>query len=57
MNDTPDILTPAEAAQYLRLSRLTVRKMAASGTLPAKRVGKSWRFLRLALCAWMEGKQ
>jgi len=53
---TPDILTPAEAAQYLRLSRRTVRQMAARGTIPAKRIGKSWRFLRWALTEWMEGE-
>lgn len=43
--DLPDILTPRELGDYLRVSEATIRNMAAAGDIPdAFRVGKQWRF-------------
>lgn len=69
MNDTPDaetdmnangsaslqseILTVEEVAQFLRVPKSTVYKLARLGQLPASKIGKHWRFLRGEIHAWM----
>ena len=40
----PEIMTPKEVAQYLKMSVLTVYKHAKQGTIPGFRIGNSWRF-------------
>ena len=49
-----EILNAREAAQYLGLSPVTVRKYAREGLLPANRIGKSWRFVKDDLLAWLK---
>ncbi len=39
-----DILTAAEVADLLRVSRDTVYTLASRGELPGREVGRSWRF-------------
>lgn len=41
---TDGLLTPAEAAERLRLHPKTVVRMARDGRLPAVKVGVGWRF-------------
>jgi excisionase family DNA binding protein len=48
-----EVLTVVEAAELLSLSPYTVREMARRGEIPAKKVGKEWRFLRQALLDWI----
>jgi excisionase family DNA binding protein len=48
-----EVLTIKEVAQYLRLSEAKVYEMARNGTIPAFRIGKSWRFQRDSLMAWI----
>ena len=50
----PDILTVEEAAEYLRVSPSTVRRMARTGLLPGVRIGRQWRFSRRQLLEWVE---
>lgn len=38
-----ELLTPAEAADRLRVSRSSIYRLVAAGTLPAVRVGASIR--------------
>lgn len=52
----PDVLTIEEAARYLRLSRAKVYGLAASGELPAFRVGRSVRIRRERLEAWLDAR-
>jgi excisionase family DNA binding protein len=42
-NTLPPLLTIPEVAGYLRLSIKTVRRLIASGALPAHRVGRMLR--------------
>jgi len=44
-----EVLTVAEAADLLKLSRYTVRELARSGELPGRKVGRGWRFVRGAI--------
>jgi excisionase family DNA binding protein len=40
----PAYLKVAEVAEMLRITRQTVRNLAARGELPGIKAGKSWRF-------------
>lgn len=40
----PDVLTVKEAAHYLRVSEMTVLRLAAQGTIPGVKIGRQWRF-------------
>jgi excisionase family DNA binding protein len=44
LNSDTSILTADEVAEYLKLSKITVYKLAKDGSLPGFRVGGSWRF-------------
>jgi excisionase family DNA binding protein len=46
LNDDSSILTADEIADYLKLSKITVYKLAKQGAIPGFRVGGSWRFNR-----------
>jgi excisionase family DNA binding protein len=48
-----DVLTPAEAAAFLRVPEAAVRAEAAAGRMPARRIGDDWRFSRDGLAAWL----
>lgn len=51
MPDTPDmtLLTVAEVADTMRVSRMTVYRMVHSGELPAIRFGRSYRIPAVAV--------
>ena len=52
------VLTIDEVADWLGLHRNSVHRAARSGRLPARRVGKEWRFLREAVAArWTPGRR
>jgi excisionase family DNA binding protein len=52
MAEEPEILTPQEAAEFLRVPLLTVQRQAKAGRLPGRRVGREWRFSRSVLLEW-----
>ncbi len=43
------LLTCDEVAEILRVSSETVRQLAASGELPGRKIGRAWRFPRIAI--------
>lgn len=47
------ILTVRDVATYLRLSQAKVYRLAREGGVPAFRLGRSWRFRRDQIDAWM----
>lgn len=49
----PEVMTSAEVAAVMRLTRQTVCKAAARGELKGFRVGRSWRFFRHDVAAAM----
>jgi excisionase family DNA binding protein len=51
-----EVLTTAEAAELLQVDEQALRKMAASGELPGRRIGRDWRFSRRALLEWLAGE-
>ena len=46
---TKEVLTAEEAAELLEVSVWTVRDMAHRRELPARKIGRAWRFSRQAL--------
>ena len=51
--DTDKWLTLDELAEYLKLSRTKLYRMAQEGEIPASKIGAQWRFDRKAIDAWM----
>lgn len=49
------VLTLDEVAAYLRVPPEAVRELADEGAIPGRRVGKDWRFLKLAIDEWLLG--
>ena len=48
-----DVLTLAEAAEYLRLPESEVTLLVHTQGLPGRAVGEDWRFLKTALQDWL----
>lgn len=48
-----EVLTVKEAAELLEVSVWTVSSAAHKGELPARKVGRAWRFSRKALIDWL----
>jgi excisionase family DNA binding protein len=49
----PEVLTPEEAATYLRLPQDTLLREAEHGQIPGRQVADTWRFLKAALDDWL----
>jgi excisionase family DNA binding protein len=47
------LLTVREVAEYLRVSRAKVYRLAREGSLPVLRIGKAWRFRKDLLDEWL----
>ena len=52
---TDEVLTIEEAAEFLKMTPKTIRKMLKEGTIPGSRVGKQWRTTRRALLDRIDG--
>ncbi len=48
-----DILNLEEAAELLGVSIKTFNKVLHAENLPARKIGREWRFSRAALIAWV----
>jgi excisionase family DNA binding protein len=51
-----DILTIDEVASYLKASKRTVYRLAASSQIPAFKLGGTWRFRRIELEQWIASR-
>ena len=54
MIEKPEIMTAQEVAEFLRVSERTVYDWAASGTIPAGKLGTTWRFKRSEVEKWVD---
>ena len=54
-NEEHAVLTLEEAAELLRLDVKQMRKLAANGEVPGRKVGNEWRFSRAGLLNWLSG--
>ena len=53
MTTTPQVLTTEEAAEFLRTTPETVRKLVANGTLPRIKHGQSYVFHQQVLIDYL----
>ncbi|MEA2079489.1 MAG: helix-turn-helix domain-containing protein [Pseudomonadota bacterium] len=51
------ILTVNEAAELLKVQPATIRRLAREEKIPAKKVGKSWRFIKQSLLTWLQSPE
>jgi len=51
------VLTPAEVAELLKLSKNTVYERLKDGSIPAIKIKGSWRIPSRRLMAWLEGTE
>lgn len=49
----PDILTIKQVAQYLQVNERTIYRLAAAASIPAFKVGGSWRFRKADIERWI----
>ena len=49
-----DILTLDEVAVYLKAGKRTIYRLAASGEIPAFKLGGTWRFSRSDIESWIK---
>ena len=49
----PEVMTAAQAAEFLQIEEEDLIELAAAGKLPGRRLGGGWRFSRAALVAWL----
>jgi excisionase family DNA binding protein len=48
------LITVAETAEYLRLSKSTILKLIESYDIPALKIGRAWRIHKPELDQWIE---
>jgi excisionase family DNA binding protein len=48
-----DIMTSEQAAKYLQIGIVTLKKKAQAGKIPAAKVGRAWRFCRKDIDEWL----
>jgi excisionase family DNA binding protein len=47
------VLTIDDLAEYLKISKSTLYKLAQDGLLPGQKIGRHWRFHRQAVDEWL----
>ena len=53
MPGKPSILTIVEVAAFLRIPVSSAYKLAQTGRIPSRKVGRHWRFHRGAIEKWL----
>ena len=53
MDEEKKIMTLAEMADYLKVAKRTLLKMAQHGDIPATKVASQWRFMRSVVDDWL----
>lgn len=54
-NTYSEVMTTTEAMRYLKISRKTLLKLVRNGEIPAKKVGKDYRYLRSEIDRYLRG--
>lgn len=49
----PEVMTVEQTAELLQVDIKTVLELVEAGELPGRRLGKTWRFSRAAVIAWL----
>gem|GEM_PF-205155 len=52
---TDEILNSEQVAKFMKIHPVTVRRLAKQEVIPARKVGKEWRFNKQAILQWIVG--
>ena len=52
-----EFMTLKEVAEYLQLNERTLYKWVQKGSIPASKLGSTWRFRRSEIDTWVETKK
>jgi excisionase family DNA binding protein len=55
--EQPSVMTVDEVAEYLRIPRASVYKLAQQGRIPCQKVGRHWRFRRKTVEQWLDARE
>jgi len=50
-------MTLEEVAQYLKVSKDSIYRLAKKGEIPASKIGNLWRFKKEEIDEWMRNKR
>jgi PTS system nitrogen regulatory IIA component len=53
MLDNENIMTLGEMADYLKIAKRSLQRMAESGDIPGTKIASQWRFMRSVVDDWM----
>ncbi len=51
------IMTIEEVADYLKIPKSTVYKLAQEGRIPCQKVGRHWRFRKNTINNWLDSQK
>jgi excisionase family DNA binding protein len=55
MDEKPDdVLTIEELSVYLKIPKSTLYKLVREGRVPSQKVGRHWRFRKVAIDRWLD---
>lgn len=57
MQKSDVIMKPPEVAEYLRIPITSLYKLCNEGKIPARKVGKHWRFRKDEIEKWFDKKK
>jgi len=52
-----EILTFEEARRYLKISRSKLYQLAQQNKIPVSKIGRTWRFKKFKIDAWLDKGQ
>lgn len=53
--ETGQVLTLLECSAYLKVAESSLYILAREGRVPCQKVGRHWRFSKVALDKWLQG--
>jgi excisionase family DNA binding protein len=55
--NSENVLTIDELADYLKLSKSSLYKLAQAGKVPGQKIGRHWRFHKEAIDLWLKERK
>lgn len=52
-----EVMTTSEVMEYLKVSRKTLLKLVHQGRIPARKVGKDYRYLKSEIDKYLKGEE
>ena len=55
MKTFPEVMTTDDVMDYLKISRKTLMKLIKEGSIPGRKVGKNYRYLKSEIEKYLKG--